>query len=381
MKSARLALSFLVLAILPLATAVASDPQELVREIQKSRKGLVEAEAQKRKILGAIYTINQRMKKISHEKSHLTDELFQVQDNVKSIAKLIASLEAQIDEQRHHLRKRLRALYKLSGQGFVGVVFSQSNVYEFDETLRYLKIVTDADYHLIKSYQENIASYKAQKQKLRGQIEHLVSIEHNIKKQEGLLAAEHQAKSKIVSEIDQTRTAKLDHIKSLRYQTQGSAWGDLLQPSIFEQKGQLSPPVIGKVVQDFGLVTDEKYKIRLSHKGWSYAAPKGTPVKSVFDGTVVHADWIEGYGNTVIIDHGDHYYSVYGHIARLKVASGDKLKKGDVFGEAGSANRLYGEGVYFELRHFSEPENPANWILQKEKENSADGTALARATD
>jgi murein hydrolase activator len=375
----RHSLSLAVLVLLPLATAVASDPQQLVEEFQNSRKGLVEAEAQKRKILGAIYTINQRMKKISHDKSHLTDELFQVQDNVKSIAKLIASLEGQIDEQRHHLRKRLRALYKLSGQGYLSVIFSQANIYELDETMRFLKIVTDADYHLIRSYQENVASYKLQKQKLHGQIEHLVAIEHNIKKQEGLLAAEHKAKSKIVSEIDQTKTAKLDRMKTLRSQTQGSPWGDLLQPSIFEQKGQLSPPIDGKVVQDFGLVTDEKYKIRLSHKGWRYAAAKGTPVKVIFGGTVVHAEWMEGYGNTVIVDHGDHYYSIYGHIARLKVASGDKLKKGDVFGEAGSATHQYGEGLYFELRHFSEPENPANWIMKTG--NTADGTTVARVTD
>src|SRR5690349_10199938 len=97
--------------------------RELVEKVEETRRGVVEAEAQKRKVLGSLYVINQRMKKISVEKGHLTDELFQVQDNVKQIAKVIAGLEEQIERQRHLLRRRLRALYKLSGEGYLAILF------------------------------------------------------------------------------------------------------------------------------------------------------------------------------------------------------------------------------------------------------------------
>jgi septal ring factor EnvC (AmiA/AmiB activator) len=75
---------------------------------------------------------------------------------------------------------------------------------------------------------------------------------------------------------------------------------------------------------------------------------------------------MQGYGQTVIIDHGDHYYTVYGHISRVKAKIGDTLKAGEVFAEAGPASRRMSEGMYFEIRHFSEPENPAHWIAAKQ---------------
>lgn len=370
-------------AVFGLSTAALAAPSEapatdhtetvevLQQKLNESRKTLVEAEAQKRRILGSLYVINQRMKKISTDKSHLTNELFQVQDNVKTIAKIIAGLEIQIDKQRVQLHKRLRALYKMSGQGYIGVLFSSGSSMDLDETLRFMKIVTDNDYNLIRSFQHNIATYKAQKTKLRGQIEKLVVIEKNIKRQEGLLASEHHAKSKIVSELDKEKIASLNRIKTLRSHTEKIAGetanlSDLLKPSIYEQRGQLPAPAPGTVMQDFGLITDEHYKIRLSHKGWRYATAPATPVAAIFEGTVVHADYIEGYGPTIIVDHGDHYYSLYAEISHMKVKTGDTLRKGQVLAEAGPATGGHGEGFYFEIRHFSEPENPANWIAKKE---------------
>jgi septal ring factor EnvC (AmiA/AmiB activator) len=373
---------------------VPDNAQTLAAKYREARQTVVEAEAEKRRILGSLYSINQRMKKIGVEKAHLTDELFQVQDDVRSIAKIIAGLETQIQKQRRQLKRRLRALYKLSGEGFLGVVFSQRSAPELDESLRYLKIVTDNDYKLIRSYQGNLAAHKVQSKKLRAQVERLVGIEKRIKKQELLLTDEHKAKSQVVSELDRHRSASLSRMQSLRSKSQslkttgtlasaGSGTGagsgsgaglaatgpsagdeidELLKPSIFEQKGQLPPPIIGKVIQDFGLITDDLYKIQLSHKGWLYQAAKGSPVASIFDGTVLFAERLAGYGASVIVDHGDHYYSVYAHISRMKVKTGDSVKRGQVIAEAGSGSRRHGEGIYFEIRHFSEPENPANWI-------------------
>lgn len=350
------------------------DVREIAEKVQEARQSIIEAETEKRKILGSLYSINQRMKKISKEKGHLTDELFHVRDNVKQIAKRIASLEVQIEKQRHQLRRRLRALYKLSGEGFIGVVFSRMSPLELDEVLRFLKIVTDKDHQLIKTYQDNIAVYQVQRRKLKRQVERLIAIEKNIKKNESRLVEEHKSKSKIISNLDRNRQAHLKRMRTLRSKTKGlndlkqsadEELAALLKPSIFEQKGQLMSPVQGVVIQDFGLITDERYKTQLSHKGWRYLAPKGTPVLSVFDGRILYSASVEGYGHTIVVDHGDHYYSVYAHIARSRVATGDTIVKGQQIAETGPPTRRYGEGMYFEIRHFSEPENPENWISKK----------------
>ncbi|MCM2280506.1 MAG: peptidoglycan DD-metalloendopeptidase family protein [Bdellovibrionaceae bacterium] len=351
----------------------AEDVRALAETLVETKKNLVDNEAEKRKILGSLYTITKRMKKISQDKGHLTDELFHVQDNVQSIAKVIAGLETQIREQRVLLRARLRTLYKLSGEGYVGVLFSSANSLEFDQTLKFLKIVTDVDYRLIRSYQRNIAAYQQQRRKLKTQVEKLVGLERKIRAQEMLLTSEHKAKSEIVSGLERSHSHALKQLRRLRRKTENldSKEADqtllgLLKASFFEKKGQIPPPVLGPVVQDFGLIHDDRYMIQLSHKGWQYGVPSGTPVTSVFEGTVAHVGWIPGYGTTLIVDHGDHYYTVYSHLANPQVKDGDTVAKGQTIAEAGSTSGQHGDGIYFEIRHFSEPENPKHWIAAKD---------------
>lgn len=365
-------------AALPSCWALASPAEQgeqvrqLAEQYQESKRNLVDSEAQKRQILGSLYSITKRMKKITQEKGHLTDELFQVQGSVQGIARVIAQMETQIVEQRKRLRTRLRALYKLSGESFAGVLFSQTSSREVDQALKYLKIITDADYRLIRGYQKNIEQYKKQRRKLKVQVERLVTLERRIKSQEVLLVQEHHAKTRIVSALEASRKAAMKQIRHIRDQTESAIGNNedagtdgvsnLLKASFFEQKGRIPAPVNGTVVRDFGFVHNPRFDIQLSHKGWQYRATAGTPVISVFDGVVVHSGWINGYGHAVIIDHGDHYYTIYSQVMKVKVDVGDNVNKGQTIAEAGSTSRQFGDGLYFEIRHFSEPENPKHWL-------------------
>lgn len=361
-RAAALLISILTIVAGASAQAAPSEKEQrkLAETLTTSKQKIVEAEAEKRRILGSLYSIQKKMKKISADKNHLTDELIQAQDGVKGVAKVIAGLESEIAKQKIQLRKRLRALYKMSGQGYLGILFSQTNATDLDETLRFLKIVTDNDYKLIRSYRDNVATYIVQRNKLKAQVERLVVIEKRIKKQEGLLAAQQESRSKIVSELDRQRLANLDKVKTLRRKaetTSDTEMDELLKPSIYEQKGMLPSPVAAYVDREFGLITDEKYKLRYSHKGWTFEAGASSPVTAIFEGTVAKTSFVPGYGTTVVIDHGDHYYSVYAHVARLRAKQGDVIKKGQAFAETSPVS-----GLYFEIRHFSEPENPARWI-------------------
>lgn len=362
--------SFTFAALLTLAfaqdswAAPARSVKDLAAKVQSSKQQVIEADAEKRRILGSLFSIQQRMKKIIQEKGHLTDELIHAQENAREIAKVIASLEEEIAKQRVQLRRRLRAVYKLSGEGYVGIIFSQRSPADLDETLRFMKVITENDYRLIQNYQTNIATYKAHRTKLDAQVQRLVGIEKKIKTQESLLAKEHKSKSKFVSELDRKRAQEVARIKTLRKKgeaiVEDTEISELLKPSIFEFKGQLASPVTGDVVQEFGVIEDHKYKIRLSHKGWAFSGMPSAAVTSIFDGVVARAESIPGYGSTVLIDHGDHYYSIYSHLGKTRVSRGDQVKRGQSLGEVGSA-----KGIYFEIRHFSEPENPANWIQAK----------------
>jgi murein hydrolase activator len=352
--------------------------EELAVRYQETKSKLVDSEAEQRRIIGSLYDINRRMKKITKEKGHLTDELFHAQENVQNLAKVISDLEKQIDDQRKFLKTRLRNLYKLSGEGTVSLLFSSSSSHDLDRSMKFLKIMSDLDYRLIRSYQKNVVSYREKRHRLKTEVRRLVVIEKNIKKQEGLLLAEQNAKSKIASTLETSRKHALRDIKKIRAKTESlasflpadasdedsDAISGLLKPSFFEKKGQLPHPIDGSIAQDFGLVSLPN-NIRLSHKGRQYRAASGSVVSVVFEGKIAYSDWVPGYGETIIVDHGDHYYTLYGHLNKSKVKVGQEVEKGQAIAEAGSTSRMYGDGLYFEIRHFSEPENPKVWIGNK----------------
>ncbi len=333
----------------------------LADTIRETKEVINESESERRRLLGSLYAINVRMKKISSDKGKLTDDLIQSQDAVETVVTAITALELQIAKQRSALKVRLRALYKISGESFVGAVFSTTNAYEFDSTLRNLKIISDKDYLAIRLYRENLNRLAHQRKKLKSQVERLLLVEKRIKKQEVLLAQEHTAKSALAATIEKETRKRMSEIKRLRqkHSATDTEIAHLLKPSIYEKKGSLAAPVAsGSIAKDFGLRVDEKFKFKMSHKGWQISVVPQTPVVATDEGTVVFAGALEGYGRALILDHGDHYYSIYSGLSLIKARVGDELSRNQTLG-------LADVGLYFEIRHFSEPENPASWISAK----------------
>jgi septal ring factor EnvC (AmiA/AmiB activator) len=85
-------------------------------------------------------------------------------------------------------------------------------------------------------------------------------------------------------------------------------------------------------------------------------------VSAVAAGRVEVARDLPGWGTTVVIDHGDHYHSVYASCARIKVREGDEITSGQLIGFTGERSPLFGPGLYFELRHFADAIDPRTWI-------------------
>lgn len=357
----------LLSSVLSSSLAPAQIPQppdtELIDQLKQTKENIAEGETERRRLLGSLYAINQRMKRISSRKGQLTDELFQAQESVKNVVSAIGSLESQIAKQRTLLRKRLRAMYKLSGEGYLGAVFSQKSAYELDSTMRSLRIVSDYDYQTIRSYRTNIKNLAVQRKKLKAQVERLLVVEKRIQKQEALLAVEHKAKTSLAATVEAKTQQKLSEMKKLRSKATVSSadneLAELLKPSLFERKGQLASPMAGGVLtRAFGLFVDPKYKFRMSHKGWRIRGEQlagSHPVSAVDEGQVVFRGALPGYDEAVIVDHRDHYYSVYCGSIEASVRVGDRVSREQVIG------RVRDE-LYFEIRHFSEPEDPAVWI-------------------
>jgi len=123
-------------------------------------------------------------------------------------------------------------------------------------------------------------------------------------------------------------------------------------------KGQMRSPVSGQVAARFG----SKRGQGPSWKGVFIRAAEGADVRAVAGGRVVFAEWLRGFGNLIIVDHGGQYMSIYGNNQSLLKRAGDIVKSGDPIASAGNSGGNEESGLYFELRHQGTAFDPAGWV-------------------
>ena len=127
-------------------------------------------------------------------------------------------------------------------------------------------------------------------------------------------------------------------------------------------RGRLAPPVRGELANRFNSPRSDGGVL---WKGLFFAARAGEEVKAVADGRVVFADWLRGFGNLLIIDHGDAFMSLYGNNEALFKRVGDIIHGGEAVAAVGNSGGNARSGLYFELRHQGRPLDPLDWVKIK----------------
>jgi septal ring factor EnvC (AmiA/AmiB activator) len=131
----------------------------------------------------------------------------------------------------------------------------------------------------------------------------------------------------------------------------------------FDQlRGKLTLPIKGDISNQFGATRPDSTVI---WKGLFIRSSSGQTVKAVAAGRVVFADWLRGFGNLLIVDHGNAYMSLYGNNETLYKQVGDELRGGDTIATVGNSGGNADSGLYFELRHESKPLDPLLWLAKK----------------
>ena len=126
--------------------------------------------------------------------------------------------------------------------------------------------------------------------------------------------------------------------------------------------GQLEWPVTGSVLRGFGRSVHPRFKTVTLNNGLNIAAVLGAPVAAVAEGEVEFADELPGFGQCVILDHGEGYYTLYAYLDHVFVASGAQIARGQVIAEVGRPVGGEQPQLYFEVRHGRTPLDPADWL-------------------
>ncbi|MCX7978188.1 MAG: peptidoglycan DD-metalloendopeptidase family protein [Bdellovibrionaceae bacterium] len=336
-------------------------------DFSKTKEQVMEQERQKREILGALYSINKKIKSTSNEKGKIKANILRTKVEIQKLSDELSNFERQLKEQRARLATRLRFMYLSNRKGFFKSIFSFGSTLELERNLRILGAYAKKEKELIQGYKETMNAIQ-KKLKLREErLKQLSALRKEVENKERFLASEYGLRKKILDNVRKNSSIMYNKIIQMRSKISArvadtGVLDALFAPSFWELKGQLDSPVPdGKIVDFFGPISSKEGWI-VNNKGVFFFAPEGRPVVSVASGKIAFLGNVGAFGNTLIIDHGDHHYTVYGHIQSPKVVVGQNVSDRQQIGLVGK-NILDGRsGVYFEIRSFSEPEDPTDWL-------------------
>ena len=127
-------------------------------------------------------------------------------------------------------------------------------------------------------------------------------------------------------------------------------------------RGKLRLPVRGELARRYGA---PRGAAGMEAKGVFIRTPEGQPVRAIARGHVVYADWMRGFGNLVIVDHGENYLSIYANNESLLKELGDAVAPGEAIATTGSSGGNEETGLYFEMRHLGRAFDPLSWVKLK----------------
>lgn len=328
-------------------------------------------------IIRQLNDIDKKLNRSRMSVGSLKKNLHGIKEDMTANTKEKEALHVTILKNETYISKRIIALYKLYHMGKMNVLASADSMYELINRQRSLEFILREDEKILSAHLENMARLKKIDTRLAEHKIKAETLEKEVFSQISSIEESKRRRSALLSEIRQKKIVGLAAITSLkdsakaldqtiRSLDQGFAKSDKDEPMIISaftaRKGQLRMPVKGKVVKFFGKSMDKEFKVETFQSGIQVRADRGEPVQSVGSGLVLFSDWLKGYGNLIIIDHGNSYYSLYGHTEEVFKHKGDKVEDREVIATVGDTGSLSGSLLHFEIRHKGEPLDPMAWL-------------------
>jgi murein hydrolase activator len=351
--------------------------EALQRDLERTEGTRAEAADALRESERAISRTNQRLFQVAQQRRQLNAELGRLKEQARE-------LERRIDTERSRLGKLVYQQYIAGQPESVRLMLNRQDPNETARQLHYLGYISRARADLIASLRSNLDRLNELTQQTTRKNADLRALETEEAKQKQRLVEEKADRQKVLSRAssdiarqrkeistlkrdEQRLTRLIDRLAAeaeRRRKSTGLRNNQLpdssASASAFRKlKGKLRLPVIGELMNRFG---GQRQDSGLSWKGLFISARPGQEVKAIASGEVVYADWLRGFGNLLILDHGGGYMSLYGNNEALLRQVGDQLRAGDTIASVGNSGGNPDSGLYFELRHQGRPFDPMPWV-------------------
>lgn len=373
--------------------------EALKKELDNSQEAHHDATDALKQSETAISKANQKLREIAKKQK-------QNQSTLVQLKKQSLSINEQLALQQNQLSSLLYQQYAQGNQSYTRLILQNKNPSEITRDLKYQSYIAKAHAKLIDDMQLSLNKVKKLNEETAVALKQVADLKTKQEAERNELQQQKQEKAKVLKSLSSKIASQRNEIKKLsRDEKNLTSLVEKLakiaakpkkkiarKPSKTKQtnenqnqksdepiakneetpdnsyagvsftslKGKLKLPVRGEVTNRFGSAREDS---GISWKGLFIRASEGADVKSVASGRVVFSDWMRGFGNLIIVDHGGGYMSLYGNNQAVLKQEGEEVSAGDTIASVGNSGGNESNGLYYELRRQSKPFDPLSWSV------------------
>ncbi|PIE40809.1 MAG: ATPase [Gammaproteobacteria bacterium] len=380
------AVIFFVVLWLPLATSNVTfanndivDPARTEKELKQVKKKIVSLQRILKKTQSRRSATEEALRKSELEINKTQNTLRKTNQSIKNsqaeinqLKKEQSHLQLAKRQQKMALLGDIQAAYQTGRQEYIKLLLNQQEPEKLARVLKYYDYFHRARLENIQAFNNTLTQLQTNQQQLDKKLDQLTDAKKRLEVEKSSLQKAQQNRKKIIARLNASIKDKDKQISNLAanekelqnllkavQETLADLPANVGDTTPFiKRKGKLNWPTKGKIVRSF------HSKRKGSHLRWNGVVIRthgNAPVKNIHRGRVVFSDWMRGFGLLTIIDHGDSYYTLYGHNDSLLKEAGDWVEMGEVIAYSGTSGGHSKPGLYFEIRRASKPVNPKKW--------------------
>ena len=375
--------------------------RERIERLKSAIAGAEETRAEARDALResehAISEANRQLHVLARDRQSARSELDRLNAETRRI-------EAELAQRQQAIGRLLVVHYEHGETDYLKLLMSGADPNQAARELHYYGYISRAQAELMKALRATLAQVRELQDRTRDKTEEIARIESEQKSEKNRLAREQSARKGVLEKVSarlreqrrqvqglerdesrltrliqeigkviaeqaqKSRTERKDNARASRNAQSADAPANETLPEAGSRapfaslRGNLRLPVRGQLVSRFGTPRPEGGP---SWKGLFIRAAPGQEVHAVAPGQVVFAEWMRGFGNLLILDHGAGYLTVYGNNESVLKQVGDNVRTGDAIATTGASGGSTESGLYFEARHEGQPFDPLKWVSRK----------------
>lgn len=293
------------------------------------------------------------------------------------IKKSIPPLKAKLEQEKQSIEKILLTLYKFGRFSEFQLMLEAQDLSSLLSEAKNLSLLARYQERLISDYAETLEKLRKAESELEAKKEEISLLIAEAQQKRRELAVQEKKSRTLIREIERNKKTHLktleelnERAEQLRLLVKKLLEREITLPitliPLYERKGKLPWPLEGRLTSRFGIQRHPRFNTLTINNGIEIAPKKDNAVvKAIHPGKIVYADYFQGYGYLVIIDHGMSYYSLYGHCSDFLIKKGDFVDAGQPIALIGDISSLKGISLYLEIRYKTKPLNPLLWLRRR----------------